>query len=220
LTKRIDSDALSVVNAALGLTGAGSPMTELTDGVVDQALDVAPIVRRSRTLKPSEGIFTGLFQNNHGAADTQTSIFVPYSAGTVLTFAPYPAVMPPQFEVWVLAATVTRTSGTGTFTGGLSISFPTSQLGFGVDEAGVQVTDTPLFPIAFFDTVVNWGGGVLGRTAGVTDGYYRIPIRLPRPRLVGGLDLRFSTVASAIAVYQCMVVLGVFPVSLGQDGVG
>jgi len=216
--KKIDSDALQILTKALGLTGAGSPVTELLDGVVDQSLDVAPIVRRSRTQGVTSGIYTGLMENNHSAGDTETSQFAPYAGGTVVTFPPFPAVMPLQFDIWLLAATFTRTSGTGTVTCGLAVTYPTQQLGFGVDDAGAVHTDTPQFPVAFADTVVNWGGGVLVRCAGVTDGFYPIGMRLPRPAGPGALTLDFSSVSSAAAIYQCMVFLGVFPVSLGQDG--
>ena len=54
--KKIDSQALDVLQKALGLSGPGSPITELTDGVVDQVLEVGGVIRRSRTQAGTEGI--------------------------------------------------------------------------------------------------------------------------------------------------------------------
>ena len=71
--KRIDSDALGILTKALGLTGAGSQLTELADGVVDQALDVVPIVRRGRVIGASEGLFTAIMRNVHTDAETLTT---------------------------------------------------------------------------------------------------------------------------------------------------
>jgi len=213
MTKKVDSQALGILNKALGLTGAGSPVTELADGVVDQTLDVGPIVRRSRTLGVSEGIFTALLLNEHAGAGTLSNEINPYEAGA-LARAPFPSPVPQNFDLWLLSATLQRESGTGSQLSALFINHSPSQLAFTRDDGGSAFTDTPLMPVMSWDTLITVSQNN-ARTAGVSNtGPGHIGIRLPR-NIVG---IRFVSVASAIADYQCMMTIGMFPVGLGQDG--
>jgi len=210
--KKIDSQALGILNKSLGLSGAGSPVTELTDGVVDQVLDVAPIVRRSRTLAGSGGLFVAVFENDHAAADNRTTSIFPYNAGTGNVLPPYPSPMPAQFDVWLLTAGMIRIAGSGTVTGNLSLLMPSAQQGIGVDDAGAATGIVAMLtPLVFWDTVLA-GSIIAQRNLGVQA---QIGQRLPASPAT---ELRLFTTASAAAIYHCFAVLGVFPVGLGVDG--
>lgn len=209
--KRVDSDALGIVTKALGLTGRGAAITEFLDAQLDQTLDVLPLVRRGRTQAGTEGIFTGVLQNVHGAANSLTTSVNPYNIATG-RIAPYPDPVPAQFDIWLLAAVVRQNSGTGTLSAVLD--FQSNVQGWGVDDSGVAVVATLTQPLAFWDAVA-----VEGITFGLRNGargpYARLGIRLPR---FGDPVLTFRSTSSAVATFSCQVVLGVFPVSLGQDG--
>jgi len=214
VTKKIDSDALGILTKALGLTGAGSPITELEDGVVDQVLDVVPIVRRGRTQEPSSGIYTAIMQNVHGGATTLTTQVNPYAVGTGV-IPPYPDPLPPQFDLWILSATVRRQSGAATVQASLHIQYGTRQQGWGVDDSGVAVAGSAPVPIAYWDALVSTQT-TFALLNGANGPYAHRGIRVPR---APNLNLEFTTVASAVGTFNCELVLGVFPVSLGQDGI-
>jgi len=214
MTKRIDSDALGILTKSLGLTGAGSPVTELTDGIVDQTLDVAPIVRRSRTQADIGGVYTGVFLNEHAGSGTLTTSVFPYNV-TVGSFAPYPVPMPPQFDIWLLSATVLRVGGTGTIGAGLAQITPTSQQGFGVDDGGAAAgLVSALQFLCWWDTALSSGASVFAALRLVGQ-----PVAVFGRRIARGTELRFQSTASALSDWQCIVNLGVFPVALGQDGI-
>ena len=211
--KTVDSDALGLVNRALGLTGAGAPLTEFLDGTVDQTLDVQSLVRRGRTLGRSGGIFFGLLRNIHAGAGTLTSRFEPYVGGTGAVL-PYPSPVNIGFDLWVLAAITRQLSGTGTFTGALFLDPNTTILGWGVDDGGAAVSAAARMPLVFWDSVVTQTDefGIM------EDGqpWGRIGIRLPRLNR-NDVGLVFSSTASALATFDCFIVLGMFPIGLGQD---
>jgi len=211
--KQVDSQALDIVNRALGLFGAGAPLTEFMDGAVEQSLDIGPLVRRGRTVAKSTGIFFGLMRNIHGAADSQTSTFQPYLGGTG-AIDPWPSPMPPGFDVWVLAAFVRQLSGSGTFTGALFLDPNTTILGWGIDSAGVAVVAAARIPLVYWDSVVTQ----LDEFALMEDGqpWKRIGQRLFHLNR-DEAGILFSSTSSAIATFDCFVMLGVFPVGLGQD---
>jgi len=213
--KTVDSQALGLVNRALGLTGAGAPLTEFLDGQVDQTLDIAALVRRGRTQAGTGGIYIGVMENVHGAADSQQSQIVPYNVA-VGAVAPYPSPMPPGFDVWILAATIDQVSGAGTLAAALSLEPLTDNLlGWGIDESGVAATGISTLPLAYWDSVVTVGRefGLLG---GVGQPWAHIGLRLPRPPL-SDVALDFDTTSSAIATFRCYILTGVFPIGLGQD---
>jgi len=215
MVKKIDSDALGILTKSLGLTGAGSPVTELQDGVVDQSLDIAPIVRRSRTQGVTTGIYYGIMDNVHTDSETLTTSVFPYNV-TVGAQAPYPVPMPLQFDIWLLAASVFRASGAGTLTGSLQLLGNTSRQGWGVDDGGAATgLVTNIQAIALWDTLI--GSGItFGRMALNGRPMWMQSFRLPRGTAT---ELRFVSLSSLTATFRCIVTLGVFPVALGQDGV-
>ena len=215
--KTIDSDALGVLTKALGLTGAGSPVTELADGIVDQALDIVPIVRRSRTLAGSEGLFTAIISNIHTAANTLTTLIDPFRPGSALVRAPFPDIVPPEFDLWLLTVTLRRQSGTGTVNATLAFQPGAQQQAWGVNDSGAQVVQQDPQVIAYWNTLVT-SNTTFGYLSGTSPPLIPVGMRLPRGSGAFPPVLRFVSAASAIATYNVSLNFGLFPVSLGQDG--
>lgn len=209
--KRITSQALDQINRVLDLTGVGSPVTELTDGIVDQALDVNPIIRRGLTPAAQTGLYNAIIRNIHGAGNTITTAVTPYDIATGARGS-FTAPIPRNLELWLLAAAIRQVSGTGTLAALLHTAWPGTNLGFGVDSAGAAVTGGADFAIASWDSVL----AAPGMTVGLLESgapLARIGIRFPR----GGGTLSFSSTSSAVATFDCHLVWGLFPISLGQD---
>jgi len=214
VVKRIDSQALELANRALGLTGAGSPVTELNDGVVDQSLSIGDIVRRSRTLGLT-GIFNGVLRNINLGSDTITTSITPYAIGTVAPVAPWPNPIPPGFDLWLLYATVRIFSGaplSGQAT--LNVRYAGNQ-GFGIDSAGSQVLTSQDQRLAYWDIFVTVGT-VFGLQSNI--GTMAKPmIRLPRSRFT---QINFISATGAAACgFELQMAIGMFPTALGQDGI-
>ena len=214
MVKRVDSDALTILTKSLGLTGPGSPITDLNDGVVDQALSVNEIVRRSRTQVSKEGIYTATMRNSHTGATTVTSTVEPYSVATVGIIPPYPDPVPPQFDIWLLQASIRQVSGTGTILATLSLRYP-GQQGWGIRAGTVFVGVAQAHRLALWDTLVSDGTN-FAVLAGSGQ-----PSAFPRTRIPrgGATELIFITISSETAAFDCQMTLGVFPVAMGQDGI-
>ena len=213
MTRRVDSDALGAINRALGLTGAGSGETEFFDGILDQVLDVGSLVRRGRTQAATAGQYVGRMRNVHTDAEALATAVLPYDV-VVGGNAPYPVPVSRRYDIWLLAAGTTRVSGSGTFNGALSVTYPAVNAGFGVDDSSVAVAAAGV-DVA----VVTWNALFIeaSLTSGVqagsdTSGLIAIGTRLPR-----GSTLLFRSTSSLTSTYECQVILGVFPAGLGQD---
>jgi len=210
--KTVDSDALGVVNRALGITGNGAQRTEFMDGVVDQTLDVAALVRRGRTQAGTEGIYTAIMRCINTDVNTISVSVDPYAVGTTGLIAPYPNPMPMQFDVWLLAVSLDRVSGSGAMQVALRIDFLASQQGWGIDNLGAAVAVASTQLLAFWDAPV-----VAGTTFGLLNQggvYTKIGTRIPR-----GAVIAMSSLSAATSTYDCQLILGVFPTALGQDGI-
>jgi len=214
LTKRIDSGALIELNKAMGLTGAGEPVTELADGEVFQTVNVNEIVRRSLTPGKTQGIYTGVMENVHTDAESLLTSVAPYNVGTGV-IAPYPDPMPDKFDIWLLSATVRLASGGGTLNAMLTIVYAGVQQGWGVDDSGVAVVTADEYPLAFWNALVQESRS-FGIHAGISGVYQHIGLRIPRD--INTL-LHFRSTSSITATFQCKMTFGQFPVSLGQDGI-
>ncbi len=213
MTKKVDSQALGVVNRALGLTGAGSPETEFLDGVVDQVLDVAALVRRGRALAGTSGIFTPTLRTINTDANSITASIDPYIPGTTNAVAPYPSTVPASQDVWLLGASVRQVSGAGTLSATLSLTVSTRTQGFGRDNGGGLVLVSQKIRLAFWDALGSDGTnfGILNELGT----HKRIGIRIPRR----SSTITFITTSSATSTWDCQMILGLFPVALGQDGI-
>lgn len=214
--KKIDSDALGDITRALGLSGRGAPITELTDGIVDQSLNVNELVRRGRTIAGTQGIFTAVMRNVHGAGNTLATTVSPYETPAGNTIAPWPSPMPKQFDIWLLSATVRQASGTGTLAAALYIDYAGTQQGWGETDSGGGIVSAERIPLAFWDALATVSNefAVLNQLGT----FARIGMRIPRPMVLGDTNLVFISVSSAIATFDCQLVLGVFPIGFGQDG--
>jgi len=209
----VDSDALQTVQRALGVPGRGAQITQFADGQLDQVLNVAPMIRRGRTFAGNQGIYTALLENNHAGADSQVSTAEPYNM-PVGTVGSYPSPVPPEFDLWIIAATVRRTSGSGTLSAGLYMDLAANTFGWGVDEAAAAVAAQSVRMIfALWDATTAQGTQVVGTRNGELP-WVSIGFRFPRHV---GADLMFRTTSSAAAVFNCQLLLGLFPVALGQD---
>ena len=210
--KKIDSQALETLTRALGLSGAGSPATELTDGVVDQSLAINELVRRGRTQAATEGIYTATMECNNTDAETQTAVIKPYTVGA-LGIAPYPEIMPRGFDIWLLYASGVQVSGASTINVALRVLFPATQQGFGVDEAAaIAVADADMVVARWNASAATSGSFLLGDNKPT----HFINLRLPRSEEIA---LQMSCTSSVTTVIRLFLVLGVFPSALGQDGV-
>lgn len=209
--KLVSSDALGMAQKTLGLTGAGAQSTEFLDGQLDQTLDVAPIVRRSRTIASSGGIFTATLQNVHAGVSTDTTTWLPYSSAVGARNG-FPAPIPDWFDLWILYCGVTQTAGGGTMVAGLYADFASVTQGFGLNDSGVAVATGAVIPLALWDSVLAAPNLIIGLQEN-GDPLVKLGLRLPR----SAMDLRFVTTSSEAATFQCDLVVGVFPIALGQD---
>jgi len=208
--KHVDSDALSQVNKALGLMGADpSSETVFNDKTLVQSFDTVASARRGRTFAQSTGIFTGALRTVHAGAGTLQCTTNPFDVA-VGALGAYPVPIPMGFDVWLIAAFANQISGTGTFTGALRIRPAAASQGFGVDDSAVAVVSQGRYVVAFWDTIVDQTNEFGQKEDG--NPMQKIGLRLPR-----GTVLRFSSTASALATFECNVIVGVFPVGLGQD---
>lgn len=221
MTKRVDSDALGPMLKSFGLAGQGAEETILQDGVLDQVIDVAPIVRRGRTLASSGGIFRGLLRNIHPSTGTINSGISPYNATVAHVVAPYPGKIPDQFDVWLLGASMIRFSGSGDLTQAM-LGLDNIAQGFGRDDS-----NNPILGINEVLPLANWDGL---KTATTTYGVEQarepwkpLKVRIPRlgaiPSAPVNIVFRTVTPSAGGATFDAVILMGVFPVSLGQDGV-
>jgi len=213
--KEIDSSALLAVNRILGIAGSrtGSQRTELEDGQLVQVLDTNPIIRRSRSLPGTSGIFMAVMENNHGAGATaEESDLDPFTPGA-LSFAPYPSPVPEGFDFWIASAHVRHVSGTASNFTNAALRFATTaaMMVLGVDEAGAAITRVGRnIPVAIWDTIE---GGSVG--AGVRENgevWLRMGLRV-RP----GMRLLFDSAATNAVVVELILLCSLVPSALGQD---
>lgn len=216
MAKVINSAALEPANKALGIAGSGDSATELLDASIDQTLDVGQIARRGLTLAGTDGVFRVILRTIHAGAGDIFVAFQPYNAGlTDGTIPPYPLVMPDKFDVWLIGASVQIVSGAGLLEAA-ALRLTNIQQGFGADSAGAAVVSTSVLTVAFW----NIGVGSLAPAFGVTQTrlpYKTINMRIPRKADVATPALSFGTQSSGVNVFDCVIILGVFPVALGQD---
>lgn len=208
--KKITSDALGKVNQSLGITGIGAETTELHDGEVFQTLDVSASSRRGRTIEGTGGIFTGMLRNVHTDAESLSTVIDPYAVGTTAFIPPYPSTVDRTFDLWLLSAVLRRNSGGGTLTAVLGLNYPFQ--GFGIDDSGVAVGGALLYPLCRWDTLIAEDALAIGLLTGSGVPEAKFGIRLPR-----GVTISFFSTSSITVSYTCQMVMGMFPVTLGQD---
>jgi len=191
-----------------------------TETVVDTSsvsltMPILPdMARRSLSSQPTGGFFIGVLENVHSAADDENSTIDPYNPGPDV-FAPYPALVDPGFDVWILKVGGERIAGAGTLDVGLlSLVNLIHTLGWGRDDAQDPVPLVPNVTLARFDAIDEVVGAAIepfiteqGETA------VDVSMRIPR-----GSRLRFhSTAGTASATFNMWFIVGLFPGGMGQD---
>jgi len=214
VAKIINSTALEPINKALGIAGSGDSQTELMDGTVDQVLDVGPMARRGGTLAGTEGIFRVVLQNVHlGAGDLGVS-WQPYSSAAAGVIAPFPAVVPDTLEVWILGASV-EFNGVGNFEFA-TLALTNVQQGFGIDDMGVAYASTDVFTLAYWQTSVRVLAPFFAAAVSANP-FQRINLRIPRKGAIASPFIVFNSQADGVADVNLLMLVGVFPIGLGQD---
>jgi len=213
--KEVDSDALGIVNKALGLTGRPSTGgTEFLDSVMFQGVDVTKMVRRGRTLANTQGLFYALIRNIHAVDSVVSTQVNPYNLAADGLRPPFPSPIPPEFDFWLLGAAINRISGSGTIAATLNLQYNLPVLGFGVDSAAAAETNTANIRLAFWDAFQTVSG-TFGLLSGSAQPFKKIGLRLRREATA---ILAFESDSSALMTVECQMLWGLFPVSLGQDG--
>ena len=210
MTKNIHSDALTIMNRSLGLYGAGAPLTELQDGVVDQVIDITNVARRSLTQQVRGGIYTATFRNVHTDAETISNTVQAYSVLGSLTRPPFPNPFIERFDQWLLQAAVRQVSGGGTLLATLGVRYPGNQA-WGHTDAGGQVLVAQVHRLAHWNAIISDGTN-FGILAGSEQPTANIGLRLAR-----GTEITFISTSSITVSYDCQLTLGVFPAAFGQD---
>lgn len=199
--RKIDSAVLQSIARSLRLFGSGSPETEYDDGVLQQVLDVGPLIRRGGALGPTEGLWTAGIVNTHAAADSQSTSVNPYAI--VAPASGFPSPIPEGSDVWIWGFSANLNVGVAG-SGFLGVNYPTTRAAFGVTSSQ--------------QVVFMFNGDVL--VAGVTfalpvPGYHvDRAVRVPR-----GTTIRWDTTSAAAGQAIGRFIIGVFPAGLGQDGV-
>lgn len=212
MTLEIDSQALYNLKRVLGTAGRGGGSTELEDDTLTQVLDIWPVVRRSRTMANSSGIFNGAIRNIHGAADSQATTVDLYNPGD-LAHRGWPSTVPMGFDVWVLGAQLQRDAGASNITGGLLRLTAGDTFGLGIGApSGFEPSDSPI--LAAFGASPTTGPSVIAvyPELGTGKAVAKIGARIRR-----GFVLSLDTTSGGTCTVRCIMTLGLFPEGLGQD---
>jgi len=213
----IPGDELRLVSKIFGLSAqAMSGITDLDTGNVDQVLVVNDLARRGKTEANLGGWYEGFFENVHSAADGEVSFLDPYAPGASAN-APYPAVVPLDWDVWLLGVGGVQSSGViPSLTGAIwQVNPIRSQVGWAQDDAGDPVaTVSPSMSVARFDDVSPLIGTISQPPMLTEQGEVWVQTRMRLPR---GATLEFHTESSAAAEFLGTALMGLFPASLGQD---
>jgi len=211
-----------VKNALLGIIqqligGAiGGSGTVLDDENLTQVLPIVPeIARRSLTVGNVGGIFTAVLENVHSGADFEQSNILVYEPAAAARIPPYPEVVGPDFDIWLLGCSLIRSAGVGDLVYGRCGWNPSQETqGLGIDDAGAAVETTPIIGLARFNNTDDSFVGSVVADGITAQGLNYQPINL---RLSRRANLVFSSEAAAAAEFQLICVMGLFPAGMGQD---
>ena len=209
--QEVDSQALQLVARALRLSTGGSQLTQFQDELLQQSIDVGAVVRRGLTLAGTEGIHGASITNTHAAAGNETTTIAPFNLDG-LQNAPFPAEIPTFFDFWVLWACPVTLSGAGVFNGmDASILTPAANEAFGgtgstAARFGLWSDEITFTGIGSFPVSATGAGDAAWTNP------QRVGMRVPR-----GGTLRIRTRAEGAAVYRLDLIVGLFPIGMGQD---
>jgi hypothetical protein len=213
--REVDTDALRAVAGSLGVQ---NPVTAVGQVVFDdenlqQVLVVNDLIRRGRTFAKSEGLWTGRIINSHTDAESIATTVDPYAVSSPL--AGYPSPLPAGFDVWLLDVLAVA-NATGVLDNAppawAYIQYPATSMAFG----GTAQLVTMALKVWDTDNTLS-GGAVVLRTAGVnqyiSSGNTQLPVRIPRGAVIG-----WNSTSLITGTLTLLLLLGVFPSGLGQDG--
>jgi len=212
--KHLEGNVLDFLSASLGQGRGGALSTELDDGNLQLIFESNAIARRSRAPGARGGIFYGILRNVHTDAETLQTTVNPFTVKTG-AIEPYPSLSDTDFDsdlfdMWVIQAAVRQISGGGDMTAALFATYPSRTQGWGVDDSGVAVVNSLQMGLAFWDNVVTQSA-VMGLQGAA------FPLASPQFRLPAESSLAFSSTSTLTSTYDCQVLLGIFPIALGQD---
>ena len=216
MAKIINSQALEPANKALGIAGSGDSQTELLDANVDQVLEIGQIARRGGTFAGTEGVFRVVLRTIHTDIETVAVSYQPYTPSTTGVVAPYPSPVPDGFDIWLLAASLERVSGGGSISAA-EIRLTQVQLGFGIDDQGVAVASTSVFHLVFWDALEGGMSPAFGNIVNQAKSFQKPNIRIPRKGAIASPFIVFSAASTGTVTVDCLMLMGIFPVALGQD---
>jgi hypothetical protein len=216
--KELDSVALELVNKALGLAGAGAQTTELEDGLLQQVLEVSGLIGRGRS-PIGDAIAWAVLQTTHGGADTQVVAVDPYftTSSPGITYN-WPVPVPAGFDIWLIGATGRNL---GLLTASALASGYVGLVGDVQGDAAWAQRESggapgAVFPIRY--PLVSWTGeATLGGQAFFVGDDNDAAARNDPVRIRRGSTIECRLTSTGTAVYQVAILLGLFPVGLGQD---
>jgi len=181
-----------------------------------QTIPLMPeIRRRSRGFAGVDNWLYGVLENVHSAADAEASTFVPYSPGFGEIFNGYPAAMPEGYDLWLLSIYGRRSAGAGGLTAaGIGFLPGDRAQGWGIDDSGAGVETSVRVQLAM-STALETGATAISTPPMIFgNGLTHVDMRMRLPR---GCDITFVTESAAAAEFQAIIVMGLFPMALGQD---
>jgi len=211
---------LSLIQKLYGLPSSQlAGVTQLDADNVSQTLPIVPeILRRSANIVGNNqgGIFQGVMEMVHSGADDEVGTYVPY-AGTIAggttvvgARAGFPLPIPEGWDLWFLGCSLERFSGAGTVVALLSLNG--SPGGWGIDDQGAAVPETPLFNIARFTSIV--ADAIIGYGIGADGQPWQ---GVGRMRLARDQEYELRSTSSAAVSYRLAILMGLFPEAMGQD---
>jgi len=211
----VKNPILALLQNMIGITPAPLPLV-LDDSNISLVLPIIPeITRRGQTIGNLTGWFQGILENVHSGADNEISTIDPYSAGADAV-EPFPVEIQPGFDLWVLGAQLSVSSGTPALVGAIfSLNLEGRQQGFGRDDVGAPVVGNVPLTLAAWDgtfTAAAYADGDPCTLTGSDEVFKYLALRIPR-----GANLRLHTTSGAAGEFQLSLLMGLFPAGLGQD---
>lgn len=213
---KITTKILLGLQELLGLSSAELMFPVDVDmGNISLTLPVVPeVARRGLTIGPAGGWFQGVLENVHGAADAEVVSIDPYNPGDAAVGA-YPRVVEDGFDIWLAGVSGQRSDGAGGLTmAGVFFNPGDASQGWGIDDSGATIVETPSLWLARFDSLETTMSIITTPPMMTEAGDFYVPLNLRLPR--GGV-LGFASESAAAADFQITLVMGLFPAALGQD---
>jgi len=215
--REVDSSALRLVAQALGIGNPHTVVGEVLfdDGVLQQVLNVMPLVRRAGTLAPTTGIYASDFDQAHVAAGALLTTFDPYAPAS--PGAGWPSPVPLGFDAWLLSVQLAAVVGDHSTTNAsrATILIPGTHRAFG-DAAP---TNYSCEYSAHLGEIIVGGAGTSCYIGIVGSGLVtqRRAVRIPR-----GATIQLQSISAAVgaATMTWQLFWGLFPSALGQDAFG